>query len=1295
MVIAVVDASGLQLPPPTDWTAFERVVRRLFSRVYACPLAEMEGRPGQHQQGIDIIGRSATSARRRFGIQCKLKDDLGSNPTLRRKTLEAEVAQAGEIDPPLDEFLVVTTAANDTDLSRHARRLTAARDNDLHPLEIKVIGWSQVRQMIGEHRDILDWYLGIDGVPALAEQNALQHREMMAANAAHFAELKEMLDQRIASTERQAPVVPPSLDLEDPRLTRAIDRIKAKLEEDDIRGALADLEALRADEWEDAGPTQRFRILSNLGAAYWRLGEYLEAETLFRDAAKIKPDDHGALANLAASAASAGDFNESLRAARRLIELDPNSTASLLPLIQAQERIDPPDDPMSLVPAALRDSEEAILGVAQVLRNRDDPDWLTLSGRGAQLHPDSDYLARMHADATLHRIATADGAHVGATGQNIPSHQEVTAAAVTLEQIWRKNLGCNPTRPDVPIAYNLANAFRALNRNWDALRILEEAERFIPEEGQIAHLHAMLLAGLDREDEARERLRLHVDDPASRILLAQLLTASPTEVRKLLDGAEMPAASREAMWRDVLVIEARARLEPDYDPFTDLERVAGEFPTNLVPLLALAKRADTPEARRSIADRVLPAIGPDTPFADILQTASWLREAGMHDRVVALLDQRTSRQEDSLPLRWLFEAWFQIDDRRALVDALDALPSHVAALTRFIYLRERVAARIGDMPEALAAVERLIEAEPESLPARLDWVQIVHRLQLIEQLDAWLATDVERIAGPPELQADLALLMANRGLYDRARSFAYRLARQHPANRHVVQRFVFITLNPEPDGGSGLGLSRIGQDAVFVVEEEGNAPRTYRIEGERDLPRESIDLADEAPIAKASSGLREKDGFELPAAYVGLPPRRFRITSVLHKHVHLFRQLMDEFSDRFDGPQPIYKTTVNPEEGAAALDRLIGPLLEAQATARDLNADYIQDARPLRIMAAVHGRSVIDTYDLLTADADTGFLCSVGGDEFHQELLALQHNDRRGCIVDTITLEIIRRYDLLETVHAIAGPIIISQGTVDDFIERADKATLLTGRMKGHLGQRDGRVVAELVHPAQIETAIEVRRDALGWVSANTRIHPAVGPAGFARRLAAMLVPQLQGQFCDDMLIAADTDLLLLSDDLGYRRLAHAVGINRRAGLLALLRLAQGWDELDRGGIVRTLAAFGRARHRFIAVAATELDAALALDGREIGPTMRGLCALLGGALVNLAVQWGEVSQFLARVWRDEGLTSHRLAIANLVADNLLSAAPEARSELSARLFRDPDEALAAFDRVVTAAIAEQREKRM
>ncbi len=66
----MVDSTGFQLPPPADWSAFERVARRIFARVYGCPVAAMlpDRLSGQFQDDMLIAAETGLLL---------LSDDLG------------------------------------------------------------------------------------------------------------------------------------------------------------------------------------------------------------------------------------------------------------------------------------------------------------------------------------------------------------------------------------------------------------------------------------------------------------------------------------------------------------------------------------------------------------------------------------------------------------------------------------------------------------------------------------------------------------------------------------------------------------------------------------------------------------------------------------------------------------------------------------------------------------------------------------------------------------------------------------------------------------------------------------------------------------------------------------------------------------------------------------------------------------------------------------------------------------------------------------------------------------------
>jgi hypothetical protein len=50
-----VSLSSYHLPAPSDWQAFERFTRDLFSALWDDPRAQTNGRSGQPQAGVDVF----------------------------------------------------------------------------------------------------------------------------------------------------------------------------------------------------------------------------------------------------------------------------------------------------------------------------------------------------------------------------------------------------------------------------------------------------------------------------------------------------------------------------------------------------------------------------------------------------------------------------------------------------------------------------------------------------------------------------------------------------------------------------------------------------------------------------------------------------------------------------------------------------------------------------------------------------------------------------------------------------------------------------------------------------------------------------------------------------------------------------------------------------------------------------------------------------------------------------------------------------------------------------------------
>jgi len=95
---------------PKNHADFESKSVILFRILLEDPSIKRLGRSGQKQFGIDLIGYRKQDLKRSVGIQCKKK-----KPTekLTAKEVREEVRKALKYNPPIFEYIIVTTAEDD------------------------------------------------------------------------------------------------------------------------------------------------------------------------------------------------------------------------------------------------------------------------------------------------------------------------------------------------------------------------------------------------------------------------------------------------------------------------------------------------------------------------------------------------------------------------------------------------------------------------------------------------------------------------------------------------------------------------------------------------------------------------------------------------------------------------------------------------------------------------------------------------------------------------------------------------------------------------------------------------------------------------------------------------------------------------------------------------------------------------------------------------------------------------------------------------------------------------------
>ncbi len=223
----------------------------------------MHGRSGQQQHGVDVYGTDRVRGKW-VGVQCKGKNgDYHAEVT--KAELQAEVAKAKKFEPPLDRFVLVTTAPNDQKIQQEARRLNT-ENLRMGLFEVDIMGWEEIKHLIQDHPDVLEmYYSGIaPGLPQKFLDALEDHHER---NISEFERRLPTTRGDVRASFATAPSEAESTDYLGQRITDIADMLKKNPEH-----VLERLSALWDSDATKASDRNRYRIKANLGSAYWIAG---------------------------------------------------------------------------------------------------------------------------------------------------------------------------------------------------------------------------------------------------------------------------------------------------------------------------------------------------------------------------------------------------------------------------------------------------------------------------------------------------------------------------------------------------------------------------------------------------------------------------------------------------------------------------------------------------------------------------------------------------------------------------------------------------------------------------------------------------------------------------------------------------------------------------------------------------------------------------------------------------------------------------------------------------------------
>lgn len=1230
------DFSSTTIPPPTDWQAFERYCRILFEYVLKDPQTQLNGRPGQRQNGVDVYGRRGVDGGLWVGIQCKGKEGKTYGKEVTEKELRGEVKKAFHFEPRLSEFILVTTAPRDAKIQRVARLITDENKKAGHPMAVAIWGWEDIEARIVEYLPALrafhpDLTPFSDNILSVQTEIKSDVEKLSAKFDTLPDQIQTAVYGALANTIGSSAKEQSELDA---LLHTEIDTYRDLIGRGRSKTSMELLVNLKERIWGKASARIKFRITTNIGAALLRLGDEKGAAEYFLSAIEYDPLDKIGMANLALAYILKDDVGRAIEAAHNAIRQDSENEDAAGYLIQAHFADQNISDPFSLVSKDLWEKKGVIIGTLVFLRRRGIPEWRNLAHKAVELFPEVTELKRASAEAHLDAVCKSKWVLLGHGTASDQDLKKLSDAVSVLQSIW-DTVKANEDKIDVSLSSNLAMAYRILDSNEDAAKVLDQALAKAPDEIALIKLRAISYISLKQEDDALKLLlKKRGADPEAAIITAELLlNQDPEKTRDILSEIDRPGIDDEQrVAASILRIESYRRQGKRDIALQYAKSLVADYPKAIESIIVFTSMLR--ECGDSSADELLlkarDLIDENSSFFDRFLFAKELHQWDHHDEAVKILDGHIDFNRDTPALQLFLSSLKASDRRRQAYECIEKLPSEIAEKPWYLKMQAGVHIARGAYPAAEEALDKYLQLRPDDLSMRHIWVGLCfRRLEGHAKIRTFLEGNVEGLKGSASDSMQIAMLLERFGFEERAFQLGYRIFLENPENPEVHVKYAALLLQPNKPGDMDLNLKEIGPDTVFIIENKRGESDYYLIEKDAQLrKKDSHAIPPNHPIAKKVLGLRKGDSFTIEETID--PSENWHIKSIKHKYLDSLHKCMERFNRQFPSFQGFQKMVFDPKSP----ETILAPIKARHDALQAMFVQFEQSPVPILIFAETLGIDVINAWHGIIETMRKFRVCMGTIEERDLASNAITHNFKAGCVTDALTLYIIRRLGLEDTIEEMCGPIGMTESSVDVFRQRKEDIEFHGGKPFMVMSFQNGQYFREEITAEKLRGALDEVLNDLNWIEKNCDILPAESDLGVSPSFRD-ISKRFGSDFFDSILAADGSHRILLCEDLLYRLLANQDRKLPATWLQPVLMMARDKNIIPPEKYDDAIYYMLDCGFEFISIDAGSLLRAAKLDTDDGGKRFKKTAGALGGPSADMKSHISVAASFLREIWKE------------------------------------------------------------
>ena len=1226
----------MKLPAPANDADFERLCLRLLKVHWNCPDLERYGHRGEAQQGIDILDMSG--AEPLHAAQCKLYDP---RKTLPPTDIHAEVNAARTFTPAIGIYGLLTTAKVSTEAHNTIIEINRKYGGSFR---VELFTWDRIDELLDEYPLLRDQiYKTLSGEALQQIQDKL-------------TEIGTGVDTVKVTIASQSRDTSDSLHAE-------IDEARHLIEGGQFQTGRFLLQRLRTHKWEQMGNRHRFRLLSNVGAAYFRERDFGKAAQFFLEAASCQPNDVQAAENQGVAYHISLPREQAFKEITELQNKFPNSPRIVSLWITSAPETWSIQEIESRLSAAQKSTAEVMTALGmRAFRECKFELSEQFASRSIELLPGWSKPRSLKAHSFLMQIVQS---------------QNTFAPAAETDRLRRAQLLFTEALDIAAKEHDPATQSECLLERSQVYLLLKEpaqadadverAHTLMPDDQGVRSAWATMMLRRGQVDEAINELRIILaernrPDVALQLAKAMLKRRSTADINEAIDllfplvtsSDRVPSGAREyvasILLGELLVAER----------WSDAERVCETLPAcGVSSALVLAYRArisyvrGNPAEANELVDSGLAALTDSSSREDIYWIAQLLSDLGRHSDALPLLQRVATVNELTDSTKHLLNCAMRLKRDDLIIDTCAALRKN-GIVERDLVCLEAQTLETYDVDGAIAALNEYLQRYPDDKLIRLRMSVIGvnwNRPGIIDARPNSMPSvhEVDALTGRLVVQ-----IMKLGGYPDAALAYGYEVLRRHFNDPEGHKAFMFNLLPAEPRPiVAEFTEVKVGAAVSYV--EDGDTQIRWMIIEDADNPDTARkEYAPQHPLAAALLG--KKVGDKVVLARGAISERTGRITSILNKYVFRYQDSFENWQFRFPGTSEIESVKVlnTSKAGKEEFDfsQIVASVEQLAANVQRLKELYRSIPAPIHMIGAARGKETIETTVYFAQEDDVSVFCCNGtADERDAAFGALSVSNT--WLIEPSALATIFMLELENFLSNLPVTLAISQGTLAELNEMLREATLFQG--EGGVLTKSGAGIAFVqITQADREARRQLLNTRIEKIKTICKVMGCVELAKLDAQHREMMIKGLGQGGAESILLASNAGHLLWTDDSRLASFARTEHGTKSAWTQSVLQWAEQKGYVDAESVAASTARLIGLGYVFTSPSLLALiEAAKLADWDSAKWPLSAAIDQLGSETILVGDAATLAIHFMDRVFREIILDERRRSILRTILDKL------------------------------------------